>query len=75
MRRVRIAAGIALWVLASARLALAQDPRLAGRLDAGTLPAVQGVVDSADLVYFASLIAFGLYICLQIVAAQRWSGD
>ena len=46
MRRVRIAAGIALWVLASVRLALAQDLRLAGRLDAGTLAAVQGVVDS-----------------------------
>lgn len=48
MRRVRIAAGIALWVLASVRLALAQDPRLAGRLDAGTLAAVQGVVDSVQ---------------------------
>lgn len=35
----------------------------------------QGVVDSADLIYFASLIAFGLYLSLTIVAAQRWSGD
>lgn len=35
----------------------------------------QGVIDSADLIYFASLIAFGLYLSLTIVAAQRWSGD
>lgn len=35
----------------------------------------QGVVDSADLVYFAALIGFGLYMSLQVVAAQRWSGD
>ncbi len=35
----------------------------------------QGVVDTIDLVFFASVIFFGLYVSLQSVAAQRWSGD
>lgn len=35
----------------------------------------QGIVDSADLIYFACLIVFGLFMSLQFVAAQRWSGD
>jgi ABC-2 type transport system permease protein len=35
----------------------------------------QGIVDTKDLVFFASLIAFGIYVALQSVAAQRWSGE
>lgn len=46
MNRRRVFAGIALIVAASARLAHAQDPRLAGRLDAGTRAAVEAVADS-----------------------------
>jgi len=35
----------------------------------------QGIVDTKDVVFFLSTIAFGLYVALQSVAAQRWSGE
>jgi ABC-2 type transport system permease protein len=35
----------------------------------------QGILDTKDLVFFASVIGLGLYVALQSVAAQRWSGD
>lgn len=35
----------------------------------------QGIVDTLDLVFFGSVIFFGLYVSLQSVASQRWSGD
>jgi ABC-2 type transport system permease protein len=34
----------------------------------------QGILDTRDLVFFLSVIFFGLYVALQAVAAQRWSG-
>lgn len=35
----------------------------------------QGIVDTKDLIFFLSTIAFGIWVALQSVAAQRWSGE
>jgi ABC-2 type transport system permease protein len=35
----------------------------------------QGIVDTRDLVFFATVIFFGLYVALQSIAAQRWKGE
>lgn len=34
----------------------------------------QGVVDTRDIVFFLTVIFFGLFVALQSVAAQRWRG-
>ncbi|MDP3775281.1 MAG: hypothetical protein Q8Q85_13545 [Gemmatimonadales bacterium] len=46
MRRARLIGVVALALAVSARPGRAQDPRLAGRLDAGTRAAVEAIVDS-----------------------------
>jgi ABC-2 type transport system permease protein len=35
----------------------------------------QGIVDTKDVIYFLTVIFFGLFVALQAVAAQRWRGN
>ena len=34
---------------------------------------MKGVVDAADVTYFVSLIAFGLFLAHRVVESRRWA--
>lgn len=38
-------------------------------------PMSQGVVDSHDVIFFVSLIAFGIFIAHEALSARRWKGE